>query len=112
MRAKDFSVGHEVPGRIDLHVNVIPAGMRRAASATSLVEEDDPVAVRVEQSAMPGRAASAWAAMEEHGGLAVGIATHLPIQRVAVADIEHALVVRLDLGKWLSHQFLIFGLAT
>ena len=36
--------------------------------------------------------------MQEHRGLAVGIAAQLPIDAVPVADIEHAVIVGFDLA--------------
>jgi hypothetical protein len=36
--------------------------------------------------------------MKNDCGLAVGIAADLPIQTVAVSDVEHADLVRVDLG--------------
>jgi hypothetical protein len=42
-----------------------------------------------------GRAAGPGAAVEEDGGLAIGIAAQLPIDAVAVADVEVAGAVGL-----------------
>jgi hypothetical protein len=41
--------------------------------------------------------------MEYEGGLARRIPAALPVHAVAVADIEHALLVRLDGGMELGH---------
>ncbi len=35
--------------------------------------------------------------MQHDGGLARGLAADLPVDAMAVADVEHAVVVRLDL---------------
>jgi hypothetical protein len=36
--------------------------------------------------------------VHDHGGLAVRIAADLPVDEVAVADVEHAVLVRFDRG--------------
>ena len=45
---------------------------------------------------MVGARAAAGTAVQEHHRLAVGIAAQLPIEAVAVADVEHAGLVGLD----------------
>ena len=47
---------------------------------------------------MIGRRSAAGPAVEHDGRLPVRIARQLPIKAVAVADVEHARLVRLDLG--------------
>ena len=68
------------------------------ASAAALVEQHDAVALGVEESPVPGRGARARSAVQEHDRLALGVAALLPVDAVAVADDEHAGLVRLDRG--------------
>src|SRR5206468_11026103 len=62
---------------------------------------------------MIGARAAAGPAVEENDRLAIGIAAQLPIEAMAVADVEHACLVRLDrrvecaaLGAHCVHQKL------
>jgi hypothetical protein len=66
----------------------------RAAAAVALVEEHDPVALGVEEPAVPGRAAGAGAAVEHEGGLAARVAAALPEEDVPVPDLEAAGLAR------------------
>ena len=72
-------------------------GVRGAASAAALVEEDDPVSVGVEPPPYDRAAARPRPAVHDERGLATGVAADLPVHEMAVADIEHPLLVRLDL---------------
>ena len=45
--------------------------------------------------------------MEDDSGFAVRIAAGLPVHKVPVADIEHAVVVWFDLWVKLSHVFSV-----
>jgi hypothetical protein len=59
-----------------------------AASAVALVEQNDAVRLRVELPPLAGRAAGARPAVHHDDGLARGVPADLPIDAVAVADIE------------------------
>ena len=72
------------------------AGVRRAQAAAPLVELDQAIALRVEPAAPAGAAAAAGSAVERDRGLAVRVARRLPVDRLAVADVEHPGRVRLD----------------
>jgi len=67
------------------------------SAVSSLVEEHDAEGVGIEEPARPRQPARPWAAVEDHGWLAVWIAARLPVDEVAVADVQHAALVRLDL---------------
>jgi hypothetical protein len=82
-----------VPGRVGLEARI---GRRFAAAA--LVEHQDLVSFRVELPAVVGARAAARSAVEEHHGLAVGVARKLPVEGMAVADIEHAALIGFDRG--------------
>jgi len=71
--------------------------MRRRAAAAALVEQGDVEPRRIELAAMLGAAAGAGAAMQHHRRLAVGIAALLPVEDMAIADIELPGPVGLDL---------------
>ncbi|CAM5672647.1 hypothetical protein SBADM41S_08610 [Streptomyces badius] len=91
-----FHVGDQVGRRVVPHVRRRIARVRCGAAAAPLVEEDHPVAVRVEVPAGAGRAAGPGAAVDHEGRLAVRVAAHLPVHVVAVPDIQHPALVRLD----------------
>ena len=67
--------------------------MRRAPPTPALVEEHDPVAVRIEVAAIPGAATRTRAAMNDQRRLAAGITACLPVDVVAVAYVEKAMCV-------------------
>src|SRR5207248_7337922 len=82
-----------VPGRVGFEARI-----RRRLAAAALVEHQDLVLVGVELPPMIGARSAAGPAVEEYHRLAVGIAAQFPIKAAAVADVEHAAVVGLDLG--------------
>jgi hypothetical protein len=94
--AQPLHVGEQVLGGVVAHVGGGIAGMRRAAPASALVEQDDPVAIRIEVLASARLASPAGAAVHEQGGFAVGVAAGLPVHAVAVTHVEHPVVVRVD----------------
>src|SRR5213593_1031269 len=82
--AQALDVGHEVLSRVRLQTGTRVAGVRSAASAASLVEE----------AAVTRRAAAARSSVQDHGWLPFGVATRFPINRIALADVEHPVLVR------------------
>jgi hypothetical protein len=76
--------------------------MRSASAAVALVEEDGEVGVRVEERAKPRRAPGPWAAVKDHGRLALRVAAQLPMDEVAVADVQQAALERL--GFWVRRH--------
>ena len=88
--AQPLDVGDQMPGGVG-----VERGVGRRLSAAALVEQDDVVELRVEQPPVLWRDAAAGAAMQEHRRLGALGAGALPIDLVAVADIEHAGRVRL-----------------
>jgi hypothetical protein len=59
-------------------------------------KQDDPVAIPIEVLASARLAPPPGAAVHEQGGFAVGVAAGLPVHAIAVAHVEHPLVVRID----------------
>jgi hypothetical protein len=90
-----LDVGDQVPGRV-----VDQTGVRPALAAAALIEQHDPVALRIEEPAHLRVGAPARAAVQEHGGLAVGIAALLEVDLVQLRDAEKAGPVRLD--RWVE----------
>jgi len=86
------------------HVGRRVARVRSAATASALIEQHDPEALRVEHRACTGRAAGAGATVDDEGDLAARVAADLPVDEVAVTGIEHAVVVGLD--RWMDHEAL------
>ena len=78
-------------------------GVRGAPPAAALVEEQHVVGGRVEDPTMIRVETAAWSAVEEDGGFAVRVADQFPVDALAVADVEHALLVGLDLRVERSH---------
>src|SRR5215470_16341457 len=81
-----------MPGRVGLQ-----GGVRRRAAAAALVEQHDVVARGVELPTVRWRNAAAGPAVQEDGGLRAPGADPLPVDDVAVADIEPAGLEGLDL---------------
>ena len=88
-----LDVVDEVPGRI-----VFDARIGRRLAAAALVEDEDLVLVRIELPPVIGARSAARTAVEEYDRLSVRIARELPIEAMPVTDVEHARLVRLDLG--------------
>jgi len=96
--AQQLDVGDEVPRRVETQVGLGRAHVRRRAAAAALVEQHDPVALRVEEPPLPRRRPAPRTAVQEHHRLALGVAGLLPIHALPVAGEEEAGLVRLDLG--------------
>jgi len=96
--AQPFDVRDQVRRGVVRQVDDRFARVRRAPAAVPLVEQDDPVRIRVEQPRLPQRAARARTAVQHDRGPAEWVPARLPVQEVALAHIEHAVLVRLDLG--------------
>ena len=77
--------------------------MRRAPPAPALVKENDPVTARIERSAGTAFAAGSRPAVDDERGLSVRIAARLPVDVVAVAHLEHSVVVRLARRVTIDH---------
>src|SRR5262245_24142534 len=89
--AQCFHVSDEMPRRV-----VDEAGMRAAATAAALVEQDDAIRIRIEETARAIVTARARAAVHEQGWLARGIATLLVIDLMLGRDPQVTRIVRLD----------------
>jgi hypothetical protein len=89
-------VGEEVFRRVHAHVGVRITGVRRAASAAALVEEHDAVPLGIEVAAIPQAASRSRATVNNKCRLTGGTAAHLPIDVVAVTDVEKSVGIRLD----------------
>src|SRR6478672_3813369 len=92
MLAQLLDIVDEMPGGV-----LVDAGMRRRAPASALVEQHDAVAVRIVIASHDGGRAAAGAAMQQHGGFAVGISAFLVVKFVKGRDLEPSRAVRNDL---------------
>jgi hypothetical protein len=92
-----FEVRDQVGGGVGAQIHVRLGGVRRTASAVALVDENHLVFGRIEVPPPPGASTGARAAVDDKGRLALGVAADLPVHAVAVADVEQAVVVGLDL---------------
>ncbi len=95
--SESLDVRDQVRRRVARQVDVGPARVRGAPAAVPLVEQDDPVRLRIEQPRLPRRAARARPAVQHDCGLAKRIPACLPVHEVAVAHVEQAVLERLDL---------------
>jgi phage gpG-like protein len=73
--------------------------MRRASSAIALIKQNDSICEWIEQPAMPRRASRSGTAMQHDGRLAERTTARLPVDAVAGANLEHAVIVRFD--RWI-----------
>ena len=94
MDAKLLHVGDEMARGVVLQVTE-----RHRAAAAALVEHDDAIELRIEETAMDRRRARTGPAMQEQHRHSLGIAALLPVDRVAAIDRQHAAGVRRDLRK-------------
>ena len=94
--AQLLDVPDQVPGGVGLQAGIQKGHRRRAPPAAALVELDEPVRVRVEQPAPPRAAAAARPAVQRHRRLAGRVAAGLPVDPLAVTDVQHPRLVRLD----------------
>ena len=67
-------------------------------TATALIEEHNAVGAGIENTTVIGPSAGARTPMNEQRRLTVRVAGLLKIDFVAVGNLQHALVVGLDLG--------------
>ena len=74
--------------------------MGAALTGTTLVEDDDAIALRVEELTHLRVGAAARPAVQEHHWLASRIATLFEVQLMDVRDAQEALVVRLE--RWVE----------
>src|SRR5688572_14833900 len=91
MGPEPFDVVDQVPRRIGFEARV-----RRALTTAPLVEENEPVGARIEESPLHRMDTAARTAVEKDHWLALGRADLLVVQLVAVGYREPATVVGLD----------------
>src|SRR5262249_40513877 len=106
----DPPIDPQVPAQLLRILDKIPRrvlaqlGMRCALPAPALVEEDDPPLPRIEVPALGGIRAAARASMQEHDGLAPGVAAFLEVDRVERRDAEAPGTIWLARGEESSHR--------
>ena len=72
-------------------------GKRARASASALVEHDDPVAIGVEKPANGGRCPAAWPAVQRDNGNSIGSPAFFIVKGVPVTDGQHSGAEWLDM---------------
>ena len=90
MGTECFHVTDKMVGGVNIHVCGGIAGVRNAASGTTLVKENDTITFRVKGSSHSWGAAGARTTMHDQRRLAFWIAAGLPIHLVVVRDGKHA----------------------
>src|SRR5690606_6079103 len=93
LAAQSLHVAHQMPGGV-----VLQACMRRGTAAAALVEQQHVVAGGIEETPVGRRAAAAGPAVKEDRRLAEWIAAELPIDAMAVARVQVAVRIGMDLG--------------
>jgi hypothetical protein len=96
MHPQPLDVRDKMIGCIDRQVGIVLADQRAAPPAAALVKQHGPVCRRIEVASGVRRAAGARAAVQPDGGQALRGADGLPIQALAIANLECTEVVRLD----------------
>ena len=86
--AQCLHVRDQVPGGVHRQIRPRLPGMGQGASAPALVEQNNAVALGVEDSAMVRRAASARPPVDEYRRDSLRVAARLPVHHLAVTDIE------------------------
>ncbi len=92
VHADAFDIGNKILSSVATQFR-----MRRGTPAAALIEQDDPVMLRVEEPAMKGLTSGTRTAVQEHDGCAFGIAAFLDPKGVQVRHLELELKVRFDL---------------
>src|SRR4051812_48009384 len=85
MCAQAFNVGDQIPGGVFLQ-----AGMGSALAAATLIEQDDAIALWIEEAPHVCIRTATGAAMQEDDGLALGIAALFEIQFMQRGDAQLA----------------------
>src|SRR5580658_6914559 len=94
MLAQPFDVRDQVCGVVARKIGVWCACVRRAPSAIALIEEHDAIGGWIEQPAMPLGTSRSGTAVQNEGRLTAWIAASLPVEEIAIADLQHAMRVR------------------
>src|SRR3546814_20738781 len=84
MGPQPLYIRDQVPGRVSLQARI-----RGRFAATTLIEEQEVVSLRIELAPMLGRDAAARSAMQEQGRLRSLRSASLEIDLMAVTDVEH-----------------------
>jgi hypothetical protein len=97
-RAQEFQIADEVLGCIRSQVCRSIARVRRASAAATLIEQNDAIGFWVEKSSPTRRAARAGTSVKDDRRLSSRVASHVPIDVVPVADVEHAAIEGFNVG--------------
>src|SRR3546814_19865744 len=91
MGPQPLYIRDQVPGRVRLQARI-----RGRFAATTLIEEQEVVSLRIELAPMLGRDAAARSAMQEQGRLRSLRSASLEIDLMAVTDVEHTGLIGVD----------------
>src|SRR3546814_12166408 len=90
MGPQPLYIRDQVPGRVRLQARI-----RGRFAATTLIEEQEVVSLRIELAPMLGRDAAARSAMQEQGRLRSLRSASLEIDLMAVTDVEHTGLIEI-----------------
>ena len=85
--SQQLEIVDQMPRGVGAEVNASGARMRKTPTGATLVEQHNAVLCRIKQAAMVGLRLSTRSTVQEHRGLAFGVARGLPINALTVADI-------------------------
>ncbi len=95
MRSHALQVCDQIPRGV-----VLQLGMRCGFAAPALVEQHDPITLRIEELTMIGRDPAAGAAVQKHHRNAVGIAALLDVHGMPIVHGKSVRNVRLY--RWIK----------
>ena len=102
MGAQGLHVGDEVAGGVGRQIGTV-GDVGPGPSAVALVEQHDAVARGIEEASLVRRGPAAGTTVDEDRRFAVGISRGLPVDLLAVADVEVAGGVGLDRRIEIAH---------
>ena len=99
MLAQPLHVRDQMVGGVGRQVGRGVTGVRGAAPTPTLVELDDQVRLGIEQPPPPRRGPRPGPAVDDDRRPAVGVARGLPVDPLAVTNLQHPRLERLNGGK-------------
>ena len=101
--SQSLEIGDQMLRRVRGEIRLVVDG-RQAATGAALIEQDDPIRGRIEHTPHPGRTARTGSAVKDDCWPAVRIPAHLPVDLLTIAEIEQAMLVRLDRRESAQHD--------
>src|SRR5687767_8994807 len=100
MLTESLDVCNQVPGGVRAQIGCLFTGVRPASATATLIKKYDAITCRIEQAPQLGMQPSTRPTVQEDCRLACRVPALLPIDLLAVTDIQHPAGVRLD--RWIQ----------